>query len=141
MRPWSPGAHPNSHPVPSRRSIAWFRQCPSQQQLCVPAVHAALLALGAHKLCPSHNPTGRNHMARDLATWGAWKQRTIIQTSFTKLAKATKNALVTRCSFSVFAWECTLNARNRRTLRIFQHTKTLLLHCRHLVQCRYRPAI
>ncbi|GBM60634.1 hypothetical protein AVEN_271422-1 [Araneus ventricosus] len=37
--------------------------------------------------------------------------------------------------------ECTLNARNRRTLRIFQHTKAIFLHWRHLVDCRYRPAI
>ncbi|GBN01721.1 hypothetical protein AVEN_36017-1 [Araneus ventricosus] len=62
-------------------------------------------------------------------------------TSFTKLAKPTQNALVTKSNFSVFAYECTLNARNRRTLRLFQHTKALLLHCCHLVQCRYRPAI
>ncbi|GBN75815.1 hypothetical protein AVEN_123384-1 [Araneus ventricosus] len=63
-----------------------------------------------------------------------WQQRNITQTGFTKLAKPTQNALVSRCSFSVFASECTLNARNRRTPRIFQHTKTLLLHCRLLEQ-------
>ncbi|GBM27449.1 hypothetical protein AVEN_59904-1 [Araneus ventricosus] len=67
---WSPSTHPNGNPVPFRRSIACFRQCPSQQQWCVPAVLAALLALGVHKLCLSHNLTGRNHMAWDLESHG-----------------------------------------------------------------------
>ncbi|GBL88151.1 hypothetical protein AVEN_117753-1 [Araneus ventricosus] len=54
--PWSPGTHPKGNPVPSRRSIACFHKCPSQQQRCDPAELAALLALEVHKLYPHITP-------------------------------------------------------------------------------------
>jgi hypothetical protein len=44
------------------------------------------------------------------------------------------NALFTWRFSSVLTSECALHCYNRRTSRIFQHTETLFLHCRHFVK-------
>ncbi|GBM85153.1 hypothetical protein AVEN_183192-1 [Araneus ventricosus] len=58
-----------------------FPSMPVTAAVMLSCIACRLLALGVHKLCPSRNPTGRNHSVRDLATWGPWQQRNIMQTS------------------------------------------------------------
>ncbi|GBM18788.1 hypothetical protein AVEN_30194-1 [Araneus ventricosus] len=81
VRPWSPGTHPSGNPVPSRRSKACFRRCPSQQKRCVPAVLAALLALGVHKNVLHITPQEEITWREVCRPGGPWEQRNIIQTS------------------------------------------------------------
>ncbi|GBN61540.1 hypothetical protein AVEN_119891-1 [Araneus ventricosus] len=54
----SPGTHPNGNPVPSRRSIACFLQCPSQQQCLQRCWHWGYINFDLH-ITPQEEITWR----------------------------------------------------------------------------------